>query len=93
MRVIIRFSLNNDANSQLRNVLKPILERNGIRWTGNTTGTYEGSNVTEADLRNALRQFWNALARYTGNAQVDHFWMYVDRKPPRRHRARLKKSN
>ncbi len=81
MRVVIRFSLNKDRNSELRNILKPILEGHGILWTGRTTGTYEG-DAPETAIRNALRQFWNAVAIFPGRARVDHFWMYADRKPP-----------
>jgi hypothetical protein len=92
MRVIIRFSLNNDTGSKLRNVLKPILESKGIRWTGATTGTYEGTRVDELDLRDALRRFWNRVGNYMGPGRVDHFWMYVDSKPPRK-RRRLRISN
>jgi hypothetical protein len=47
-------------------------------WTGANTGTYEG-NVSEADLRDAMRQFWNAMNNYMGAATLDHFWMYADR--------------
>lgn len=78
MRVIVRFSLNNDKGSGLRNRLKPILENHGIMWTGANTGTYEG-NVGEADLRDAMRLFWNSMNSYQGIATLDHFWMYADR--------------
>ncbi len=77
MRVIIRFSLNRDKKSGLRNVLKPTLESHGIMWTGKMTGTYEG-NVSENDIRNALRQFWQVAANVVGSAHIDHFWMYAD---------------
>jgi hypothetical protein len=80
MRVIIRFSLNNDQGSALRNILFPVLENGGIMWTGANTGTYEGDDIDEADLRNVLALFWNTLAGYMGNAHLDHFWMYVDKK-------------
>ena len=80
MRVIIRFSLNNDQGSALRNTLKPILESGGILWTGANTGTYEGEDIAESDLRNVLARFWSTLHGYMGNAHLDHFWMYVDKK-------------
>lgn len=79
MRVVIRFSLNRDKNSELRNALKPALENHGIMWTGKMTGTYEG-DVAEIAIRNALRQFWTTVANYTGRGHVDHFWMYSDKK-------------
>lgn len=77
MRVIIRFSLNQDKNSVLRNALKPLLEAQGIMWTGGTTSTYEG-NVLEKNVRRALSRFWRALANNATNAHLDHFWMYSD---------------
>jgi hypothetical protein len=46
MRVIVRFSLNMDRGSKLRNQLKAILEKYGIMWTGRKTGTYEGTEPT-----------------------------------------------
>jgi hypothetical protein len=80
VRVIVRFSLNNDQASALRNILFLILENGGITRTGVNTGTYEGEDIDEADLRNVLAQFWNTLSGYMGNAHLDHFWMYVDKK-------------
>ncbi len=78
MRVIVRFSLNNDRQSRLRNRLKPILEQHGIAWSGTNTGTYEG-DIQESDLRDAMRAFWNSMNSYRGLATLDHFWMYADR--------------
>ena len=83
MRVIIRFSLNRDRKSELRNALKPVLETHGILWTGKTTGTYEG-DVTETQIRKAVQSFWHTAATYQGRAHVDHFWMYADQGAPRR---------
>ena len=75
MRTIIRFSLNYDRGSALRNALNPILTGIGLRLV--STGTYDG-NVAEADLRNALAQFWSRMANHRGRAELDHFWMYTD---------------
>lgn len=79
MRVVIRFSLNRDKRSELRNALKPILEAQGIMWTGRNTGTYEG-DVDEAHIKRALSQFWTRLANNMTSAHLDHFWMYTDKK-------------
>ena len=79
MRVVIRFSLNKDHGSALRNTLLPILEQRGIAWTGKTTGTYEGY-ADESDIRLAMTAFWKAVEASEAGV-VDHFWMYVDRKP------------
>ena len=80
MRTIVKFSLNNDSNSALRNRLTSILQTIGLRRTG--TGTYEG-HVQEAELKSALGEFWGATAGHRGNAQLDHFWMLVDDPPSR----------
>jgi hypothetical protein len=55
MRVIIRFSLNNDRGSALRNALAEVLEGRGLVRQSNTA-TYEG-DLSEAAIRNAMRQF------------------------------------
>ena len=78
MRVIIRFSLNRDTGSKMRNALKPVLEKYGIKWTGRKTGTYEGRYIDEADIQKALREFW-VKAQNLGTAHIDHFWMYADK--------------
>ena len=62
----------------MRNVLKPVLEKYGIKWTGAMTGTYEGRNIPEADIRSALREFWTKTQTLSG-AHIDHFWMYADK--------------
>jgi len=81
MRVIIRFSLNKDVGSPLRNTLKPILEAQGIMWTNKMTGTYEGYDSPKK-IRLALARFWKAVAdaQAVGKVRIDHFWMYTDRK-------------
>lgn len=76
-RVIIRMSLNNDQGSALRNMLCPILEGAGL-VRGPQTATYEGF-LNAAEMRNTMRRFWDTVHNYTGPADLDHFWMYVDR--------------
>jgi hypothetical protein len=87
MRVIIRFSINRDHGSKMRNSLKAILEKHGIRWTGaksaGKTGTYEGDDIDEADIQKALRLFW-LKAQRIGITHLDHFWMYADKEPRKR---------
>lgn len=45
------------------------------------TGTYEG-DVSELDIRAAVRGFWQVLANNMSPAHLDHFWMYVDESKP-----------
>ena len=84
MRVIIRFSLNRDKNSKMRNDLKALLKTYGITWTGEKglakTGTYEGKGISEERVRKAMLSFWKRVD-ILGSAHVDHFWMYVDAEP------------
>lgn len=78
MRTIVRFSLDHDYGSELRNMLAPILEGSGLVRTG--TGTYEGS-ISASDLGKALAAAWAAVAYHTGSGRsgrLDHFWMYSD---------------
>jgi hypothetical protein len=81
MRVVIRFSLNRDPRSALRNALKAVLEAQGIMWTGRSTATYEG-NIPGASIRIALSRFWRVVNSHSvRKARLDHFWMYSDRQP------------
>ena len=75
MRAIIRWSLNADVGGRLRNSFVPGLTNHGFRSIG--TAAME-SDISESDLRHAMRDFWNTLANFTGNSHLDHFWMYVD---------------
>jgi hypothetical protein len=77
MRVIIRFSLNNDHGSALRNSLANALESHGMVRQANTA-TYEG-DLDEAEIRSVMRMFWN-IASGSTRARIDHFWMYSDAK-------------
>lgn len=100
MRVIVRYSLNgpNRAQTLLRQKLKRRLENQGIKWTGNrrrphTTSTYEAYAISEQGVHDALEEFWAVLANTMTTAHIDHFWMYVDRKPPaKRKKRRARKS-
>lgn len=76
MRIIIRFSLDDDTNSYLTNKLRAILTNLG--FDHHATGTYEVINGRAAQLAAALEQFWQAVATHRGRGTVDHFWMYSD---------------
>lgn len=76
MRVIIRFSLNNDVQSALRNLLVNILGSAG--FTLSKTGTHECTCITEAQLNTVLCDFWAQAVNPPNNAQIDHVWIYAD---------------
>jgi hypothetical protein len=78
MRVIIRFSIDND-HGDLSSKLKSILKRNHLKKQRGT-GTYEGSDpdVNIDSLKVALDEFLDKIKEQK-EAKLDHFWMYVDK--------------
>jgi hypothetical protein len=79
-RVIVRFSLDKDQGSVVRNYIANILVNNGINNTA--TGIWESPAVPEMQaaqtLANVTIELANAPTRNIG-AHLDHLWIYVDR--------------
>ena len=83
MKVIIRFSIDNERNGKLRNKLQRALRKSKFSNKKNTaTYTGKGPKSTAKDLSIALSTFWESVWKHPGPGQLDHFWMYVER--PRR---------
>lgn len=78
MRTILRFSVDNEANSALRNRLSGRLTAAGFVRNANTA-TYETQHITPAALATVLELFWNDAQNHAGPGRIDHFWMYSDR--------------
>ncbi|GGO35769.1 hypothetical protein GCM10010991_28580 [Gemmobacter aquaticus] len=78
MQAIIRFSLNNDVGSPLRNRLEGILVAAGFA-RGQNTATYRHEHIEPPQMSTTLRDFWAAVAAHQAGGRVDHFWMYTDR--------------
>lgn len=78
MRVIIRFSVDNEINGALRNKLAGNLRAAGFRLLAHTA-TYQNSRISEGDLASALRVFWRIASKHGGPGTIDHFWLYSDR--------------
>jgi hypothetical protein len=78
MRVIIRFSVDGEANSALRNKLSGRLTRAGFVRAQNTA-TYENGNIDEGDAATLLASFWRCANNHAGPGRLDHFWLYSDR--------------
>lgn len=78
MRAILRWSLDGDKKSALRNKLMPILTQNGFAYLPNTA-TLEAPHIDASDLANVLQAFWSVADAHRGPARVDHFWLYTDR--------------
>lgn len=79
-RVIVRFSLNSDQGSVVRNTIAGILNANGI--TNTATGTWESAALADVQAANTLAQITTQLAAsptLNPGAHLDHLWIYVDR--------------
>lgn len=79
-RVILRFSINYEKNSALRNHVAGILTGAGLKNTG--TGTWE-ANAVNAGVFGALHQALQAFENPQGvgaaaGVTVDHIWLYMD---------------
>jgi hypothetical protein len=78
MRAIVRFSVDGEANSALRNNLSGVLTRAGFSRNANTA-TYEASHLSKGDIGKALGEFWRRANGHKGPGRLDHFWMYSDK--------------
>lgn len=78
MRVIIRFSINNDSGSALRNSLVYVLENTYQFQKAQNTSTYEYQSTMPVNLSQVLSSFWSTVENHKGPAVMDHFWMYFD---------------
>lgn len=86
MRAIVRFSLDRDHGSRLRNRLLAKLRQWGFRRNPHVTSTYEATNIASIDLAAAMADFWSEVhqTQTTTRTHIDHFWMYADNPPVRR---------
>lgn len=79
-RATIRFSLNDDRNSSVRNSIAGMLEQH--RFHRRSTGTWEtDEEMPEADVATVLHLLAEQLAsahRSNPDAHLDHLWIYVD---------------
>jgi hypothetical protein len=77
VRVIVRFSLDGDTGSLVRNAIRPFLES----FINTRTGTWESNAMPMHEATRALRRLLSALrdAHATNRgAIVDHVWIYLD---------------
>ena len=86
-RVILRFSLDYDKSSAVRNAIVPILKQCGIKRNVKT-GTWESAvphcspTAAATQLGDVLKMLSTPQASVNGagpHAQLDHFWLYVER--------------
>lgn len=85
-RVLIRFSLDDDKGSKIRNALKRDLESGGICRT--KTGTWESKephltpDAAVKQLNRVLTKLSNPRHNVSGVhpwAKLDHIWFYIER--------------
>ena len=77
MKASIRFSVDNENNSALRNKLTKIIEDAGLIKIG--TSKYSTQNISETDLSTMLNDFWQTAANHQGPGKLDHVWFDSDR--------------
>ncbi len=81
-RVIVRFSLDGDNRSAVRNAVVGILLANGISRT--TTGTWETQALPPAQAASCMASVLTQLASpgtvsgASAHAHLDHIWIYID---------------
>ena len=84
-RIIIRFSLDNDGGSFVRNAIGQALDLAGIKRTA--TGTWESVAANPVSVSKQLAQVMDILhnpqqipnvEHYT---HLDHIWIYIDHMP------------
>lgn len=85
-RVLIRFSLDYDSHSSVRNAIVPVLRQCGIVRT--KTGTWQSEDKhcsptgAAKQLGKLLGMLKNPQAKINGagpNAKLDHIWFYIER--------------
>jgi hypothetical protein len=90
-RVILRFSLNGDTGSPLRNAIAAELGKRGFERT--KTGTWERDDFdSPTEAMRAIREVTRRLEtprKYGGGSRaiMDHLWVYADQ--PRRRAPRV----
>lgn len=77
MRIRVRFSLQGDAGSSVRNdVILPNLVNGGFTQ-GGSTGTWQADGVPWGAAALALANVFTSL-QDQGAGRIDHVWLYVE---------------
>ena len=84
--VIIRFSIDSDIGSKVRNKLAPLLQNAGFTQFGGNTGSWRIDATNPIDAAKTMSDLIAILANPLGtvtNADpatiTDHIWIYVER--------------
>ncbi len=78
MRVIIRFSIDNEKDGALRNKLATKLRAAKFGLLKHTA-TWSNTTISEHRLALTLSAFWRTADGHSGPGRLDHFWLYSDR--------------
>ena len=81
MRSIIRFSVDGEKNSALRNQLAKILTDAGYVLNPHVTATWEAAAISPEAVARTMEAFWNKASQPPPGVSIDHVWMYADNPP------------
>jgi len=83
-RLIIRFSLNSDVGSKVRNFIKGWMDNQGVMNTA--TGTWESPAISLTAASIAVQKLMETVAAPLENVptadssvELDHLWVYLDK--------------
>lgn len=77
-RVILRFSLDGDYGSYVRNHFTNQLFKLGLRPCG--TGTLESETPPTGAAAGLMQQIASVLNEMPQGVAIDHIWLYLDRR-------------
>lgn len=76
-RVILRFSLDGDSSSKVRNSLTSKLSSLGLSQSG--TGKWESEELPTVAAAGLMQQIASVLNEMPQGVAIDHIWLYLDR--------------
>lgn len=77
-QVVVRFSLDGDSNSKVRNSLTSKLSSLGLSQSG--TGTWESWTLPTADVAMLMQHIASVLNEMPQDVAFDHIWLYLYRR-------------
>lgn len=77
-RAIIRYSIDHEGSNVTGNAVRGALQDARFEHAG--TATFDARERSPADLISALRRTLEILDERPGGGEVDHLWIYMDRR-------------
>lgn len=81
MRAIVRFSVDGENDTPLRNQLRAVFMSAGFVLNQNVTGTYEHPMISGHQLAQTMLHFWQMAMHAPNAAHIEHIWIYCDNPP------------